>query len=309
MEVSHARQHSAKALALVAERQPSTERSTQRRSASAGRVIAPDMIETADGVRLHWKEIGRGRPILFVSSWAMSVRMWDFQIAAFADHGFRCIAFDRRGHGRSDQPAEGYDSDTFADDVAAVIEALDLRDLTLVGHSMAGGEIVRYLTRHGAGRIGRAVLIAPTTPFLLKTEDNPNGLPGEFFDLTWAAWKQDFPKWVADNTAPFFTPETSPAMAQWGVNILLEISVPVALATSRGFVPTDFREEMKAIDLPVLILHGDRDASAPLALTGEASAALIPGAKLKIYEGGPHGLMYTHRDELNRDILAFIEET
>ncbi|MBV8567081.1 MAG: alpha/beta hydrolase [Methylobacteriaceae bacterium] len=274
-----------------------------------GRIVAPNLIETPDGVRLYWQEVGCGRPILFLNSWAMTTRMWDLQIAAFSDNGFRCIAFDRRGHGRSDRPPGGFDSDTFADDLAAVIEALDLRALTLVSHSMAAGEVVRYLSRHGAARITRAVLIAPTTPFLLKSEDNPNGLPEELFKQTWAAWKQDFPKWVADNAAPFFTPQTSVALMRWAIDILLEISLPVALATNRAAVRTDFRREMTLVDVPVLILHGDHDASAPLALTGEPSARLIPGARLNVYEGGPHGLMYTHMDRLNADILQFIGET
>ena len=146
-------------------------------------------------------------------------------MAAFADEGFRCIGFDRRGHGRSEQPARGYDFDTFADDVAALVDDLDLTDLTLIAHSMAGGEAVRYLTRHGSQRVARLVLLAPTTPMLLKAHDNPNGLPMEAFEALWAGWRADYPKWVADNLAPFFIPETSPAMMRWGAT-LLQTSLP-----------------------------------------------------------------------------------
>jgi non-heme chloroperoxidase len=263
-------------------------------------------VETRDGTRIYWVEHGQGRPLLFINSWAMTTRMWDYQIAVFADQGFRCIAYDRRGHGRSDEPAEGYDYDTFADDLAAVIEALDLKGVTLIGHSMAGGEIVRYLARHGEARIAGAVLLAPTTPFLLKSEDNPNGLARENFEAVRNEWKRDFPKWVADNTAPFFTPETSQALMKWAIDIMLGVSLPVAIAVNRTVTEADFRAEMKNIAIPMLILHGDKDVSAPVETTGQASAALLPKCELKVYEGAPHGLMYTHMERVHADILSFI---
>jgi pimeloyl-ACP methyl ester carboxylesterase len=234
--------------------------------------------------------------------------MWDYQVAAFAEQGFRCIGFDRRGHGRSGQPAGGYDYDTFADDIGALAEELDLGGLTVVSHSMAAGEAVRYLTRRGARRVSRLVLLAPTTPMLLKTDDNPNGAPRAGFETLWAQWKRDYPKWIADNLAPFFVPETSPAMMRWGAN-LLKASVPVALACSRAMVEEDFRAEMRRIEIPVLLIHGDRDRSAPLALTAEPSAALIPNCRLLVYEGAPHGLMFTHMDRLHEDMLRFMRET
>ncbi len=238
----------------------------------------------------------------------MTTRMWDYQIAAFVEHGFRCIAYDRRGHGRSDRPANGYDYDTFADDLAAIIDSLDLKDVTLIGHSMASGEIARYVTRYGSRRVARAVMLATTTPFLLKTDDNPTGAPKANFEAVRAIWKRDFPKWVDDNTAPFFTPETSPALIKWAIDILMKISLPIAIAVNRVVTETDFRVEMKEIDVPILILHGDCDVSAPLASTGRPSAALLPDCRLKVYEGAPHGLMYTHMDRVYADILAFIDE-
>ena len=260
-----------------------------------------------DGAQLYWREFGEGAPMLFLNSLGCSSQMWDYQIAAFAEEGFRCIGFDRRGHGRSDEPAGGYDHDTFADDVAKLIDKLDLAGVTLVTHSMAGGEAVRYLARHGGGRVARLILLAPMTPMLLRTDDNPNGAPGAGFEALRAQWKRDYPKWVADNLAPFFVPETSPAMMRWGAG-LLQISIPVALACNRAMVEEDFRADMRRVACPTLLIHGDRDRSAPIELTGRPSAALIPGCRFLVYEGAPHGLMFTHMDRLHADILNFVRE-
>jgi pimeloyl-ACP methyl ester carboxylesterase len=246
-------------------------------------------ITANDDAQLHWRQWGAGAPILFLSGLGCDSRMWDYQMAAFADEGFRCIGFDRRGHGRSDQPASGYNIDTFADDIAGLVHKLDLTDLTLITHSMAGGEAVRYLSRHGRQRVARLILLAPTTPMLLKTPDNPNGLPMEAFEALWAGWRRDYPKWVDDNVAPFFIPETSPAMMRWGAT-LLQSSLPITLACSRAMVEADFRAEMRRIDVPTLIVHGDRDRSTPLELTGKPSADLIPGSRL------------------HADLLAFMRE-
>ena len=265
-------------------------------------------IAAKDGAELYWREWGAGAPILFLNSLGCAYGMWDSQMAAFADEGFRCIGFDRRGHGRSDQPPHGYDFDTFADDVAALVDNLDLSDLTLIAHSMAGGEVVRYLTRHGRKRVARLVLIAPTTPMLLKTDDNPNGAPRESFEALWAQWAHDYPKWVADNVAPFFVPETSPAMMRWAGGRLQTFSVPIALACARAMVAADFRAEMRRLEVPTPIIHGDRDRSTPVELTGKLSAELIPNCRLLVYPGAPHGLMFTHMEELNADVLAFVRE-
>src|ERR1700733_11880361 len=265
-------------------------------------------ITAKDGAELHWREWGEGAPILFLSSLGCDSRMWDYQIAAFADEGFRCIGFDRRGHGRSDQPAHGYDFDSFADDVAGLIEQLDLSDLTFISHSMAGGEIVRYLTRHGSNRIARAIFLAPMTPMLLQAKDNPNGIPRANFEALWARWKSDYPKWVEEAIAPFFVPETSRPMMRWVVNVLRS-PIPISLACSRTMVEADFRDEMRKIAVPTLLVQGDRDRSAPIESTGIPSAELIPGCRLLIYKGAPHGLMYTHMDQLHADILKFVRET
>jgi pimeloyl-ACP methyl ester carboxylesterase len=169
---------------------------------SATRTTIAPFVEAHDGTRLYCAQWGSGRPILFLNSFGLTTQMWDYQMVAFADQGYRSISFDRRGHGRSDVALGGYDYDTFADDVAAVISALDLQDLTMVGHSMASGEIARYLTRHGSARVARIILLGPTTPYLTQTADNPNGVPQSTFEAVRASWRRDFPKWVADHTAP-----------------------------------------------------------------------------------------------------------
>lgn len=181
-------------------------------SSSLAPAAAAPFAVASDGARLHCCAWGEGAPVLFLHSWAMQARMWDYQFAALASHGLRCLGFDRRGHGRSDQPAGGYDYDTLADDLAAVVETLDLRDVTLVGHSMGAGEAVRYVTRHGSGRVKRLVFLAPTTPFLTQTPDNPAGLPAAAFEAMRMAWMADFPRWVGENAAAFFTPTTSAAL-------------------------------------------------------------------------------------------------
>jgi non-heme chloroperoxidase len=285
-----------------------TPQSSHTATSTSTRTVIEPFIEAQDGTRLYWTQWGVGRPILFLNSAGVSTQMWDYQMVEFADQGYRCIAFDRRGHGRSDRPLGGYEYDTFADDVASVISALDLQDLTLVGHSMAGGEIVRHLTRHGSARVARIVLLAPTTPYLMKTADNPNGVPQSTFEALRASWRRDFPKWVADNTAPFFVPETSPAMMQTFAALLMQCPVQVAIACNKALTTTDFRADLAKISVPALVVHGDRDASAPLALTGKPTAELIPGCRFKVYQGAPHGLMYTHMERLNTDILQFVRE-
>jgi pimeloyl-ACP methyl ester carboxylesterase len=266
---------------------------------------SPPTVRTRDGVGLFVRDWGEGRPVLFLHSWAMQSAMWAYQVADLSDQGLRCIAYDRRGHGRSDIPAGGYDMDTFADDLAAVIEQLDLRDVVLVGHSMGCGEILRYVSRHGTSRVARIAFLAPATPFVLQTADNPHAPPKAFWEATWAAWAKDFPGWVEQNKAPFFTPQTSPAMVDWAIRMLLETPTPIAIATSRAMVNTDLRGDLARVDRPTLVLHGDKDASAPLEITGRPTAAGIRGAVLKVYPGAPHGLFLTHMDQVNADLLGF----
>jgi non-heme chloroperoxidase len=280
----------------------------------------PRFVKTRDGTHLYWMQWGPTGPrvagarqdaptLLFLNSAGMPTQMWDYQMVAFADQGYRCIGVDRRGHGRSDQPVGGYDMDTFADDLATVIETLDLHGLTVIAHSMAGAELVRYLSRHGSARVARIVLLSPTTPFLLKTADNPNGIPEEVFAALRDSWRKDYLKWIDDNTDPFFVPETSHGLRRWLAAMLSQWPVRFAIACNESMTRTDFRGDLRKISVPALVVHGDRDASAPLALTGIPTAALIPGSRLEVYEGAPHGLMYTHMDRLHADVLRFIQDT
>jgi pimeloyl-ACP methyl ester carboxylesterase len=262
-------------------------------------------IAARDGTPLFYKDWGTGKPVVFLASWAMNSDLWQYQMTPMVSEGFRCVAYDRRGHGRSGQPSHGYNYDTLADDFGTLMEQLDLRGATVIGHSMAPGEIVRYLSRHGSTRISRIVLLAPTTPFILKTADNPDGVPREVFDQTRAEWCKDYPKWLADNARPFVMPDTSQAMIDWAARLMMQPSLKCLLDCNQAIIETDFRKELPNIKVPTLIIQGDKDVSAPLELTGRRTAALIPGAQLKVYEGAPHGLMLTHIDRLNRDLIAF----
>ncbi len=275
---------------------------------TSSRMAGSSYVQARDGTCLYWRRWGSGRPVVvFLSSLGMPGQMWDYQMTALAERGFSCIALDRRGHGRSDQPASGYDQDTLADDVDSLIQHLGLESVTLVAHSMAGGEAVRYLSRHGDSHVERVILVAPTTPFLLQTPDNPNGVPESVFAALREGWRRDFPRWVDENTAPFFVPETSPAMRRWVSGLIMQMSPQVMIACNESMTTTDFRGDLAKVRVPTLVIHGDLDVSAPLDLTGKPTAALIPGCRLEVYEGAPHGLMYTHVERLNRDILAFIE--
>jgi non-heme chloroperoxidase len=277
-----------------------------RSSSPIAELPRASFIHRKDGTALFYRDWGTGTPVMFVHSAGLNSEMWAYQMVPFTAQGLRCIAFDRRGHGRSSDPGRGYDFDTLADDLAAVIEALDLRNLTLVGHSMGCAEIARYLTRHGSGRVKRVALIAPTTPFLMKTADNPNGVDRSLFLQVRTQWLRDFPKWMADNTDPFFVPETSPQIKQWGTQMMYATSMQAHIECNIAVTETDFREELKRIKVPVLVLHGTKDVSAPLPLTGQPTAQLIPGAELKVYEGAPHGIFVTHLERVNQDVLGFI---
>jgi non-heme chloroperoxidase len=262
-------------------------------------------VHTADGTSLFYRDWGTGKPIVFVASWVMPSESWSYQMAALSEQGFRCVAYDRRGHGRSSDPGRGYDFDTLADDLAAVLEALDLHDVTLVGFSMGGAEIIRYVTRHGGARVGRLVSIAPTTPLMMRRPDNPQGFDEAVLEDLHRAFEQDFPQWVEENARPFVLPETSQATIEWVKSMALKTSLKAVIDCHRMLVREDFRAELQAIDLSVLVIQGDADISSPIDLTGRPTAELIPGARLEIYEGAPHGLFITHRERLNRDLAAF----
>ncbi|MGG5823214.1 alpha/beta fold hydrolase [Falsiroseomonas sp. HW251] len=266
------------------------------------------MIHTRDGVALFHRDWGSGPPVVFLAGWSMPSDSWSRPMLALADRGLRCIAYDRRAHGRSADSGRGYDFDTLADDLASVMDALDLRGATLVGHSMAFGEIIRYLTRHGMDRIARIALVAPTTPCLRRGADNPDGLDPAVFEAVRDALRNDLPAWVDANLPPFVMPDTSPGTRDWLRAMPLGASLQALVALNRAIEMADFRAEMRGLRLPALVIHGDSDASAPLPLCGAASAALIPGARLEVYDGAPHGLFVTHAGRLSADLLAFARE-
>lgn len=260
----------------------------------------------ADGAQLFYREFGEGPTLLFVASWALHSAMWDPQIAYFSERGFRCIAFDRRGHGRSDLTPTGYDLDTLADDLASIIEQLNLSDVALVAHSMGAAECIRFMARHGTRRVRRLVMLAPVAPFILKTADNPYGAPKEFFEATLHRYATDFPAWAYEFQDGFFTSATSAPMKELLTRQLLETPTPVAIRCFRSLYSTDLRPDLARIDRPTLILHGAQDQQAILAITGERLAAGIRGARLEVYPDAPHGLWVTHRERVNRDMEAFI---
>jgi pimeloyl-ACP methyl ester carboxylesterase len=291
---------------LVAASGPAQAEGAKTKTPAANHTRAP-FIVTSDGASLFYKDWGAGKTVVFVHSWALNSDMWQYQMIHLADRGLRCVAYDSRGHGRSSDPGRGYDYDTLAGDLAAVIERLNLREVTLVGHSMGCGVVVRYLSSHGPRRVARVALVSPSLPFLLKTEDNPDGVDKSVFERLRARWGKDFPKWLADNAWPFFMPETSPEMVQWGVRMCMQASLKALIDCNRVDTETDFRAELPKITTPTLIIHGDKDVSTPLESTGRKTARLIPGSRLEVYEGAPHGLMFTHMDRFNRDLHDFIK--
>ncbi|WP_271672366.1 alpha/beta fold hydrolase [Bradyrhizobium sp. CCBAU 51627] len=276
--------------------------------AAAQQVARSPFVTAKDGTKLFVQDWGNGKPVLLLTAWTFDGSTWGTQIVALNEKGFRCIAPDRRGHGRSEMPSSGYDLDTLTDDVAAIIEACDLRDVTLVGFSMGTVEAVNYLARYGSDRIARLVLVAPTTPFLVKTEDNPDAVPKEMIEADNATIARDFAKWIAANEAPFFTADTPEITRTWIRQMMLRVPLPVALACRQTISFSDLRSAAAKIDRPTLILHGDKDASAPLPLTGAKTAQLIKGSKLIVYEGGPHPLPLTHGERLTADVLAFMAD-
>lgn len=269
------------------------------------RQMRGNLVEAKDGTQLFCRSWGTGRSLVFVSAWALHSEAWQYQMVRMSDEGFRCVAFDRRSHGRSSDPGTGYDLDTLADDLASVLTHLDLTDIILVGHSLGAAESVRYLTRHGAARVARLMLIAPTTPCLTKAADNPEGLDPRVFQGMRAAFANDFPGIIAANIQPFVMPTTSKALTDWIVQMMAQCSLKALIDCNRSFASADFRSDLPTLALPTLILQGDMDASAPLEITGRKTAALLPNASLTVYEGAPHGLIFTHRERVNEDLLRF----
>lgn len=268
-------------------------------------------IETADQTSLFVADWGSGPPVVFTHAWGLRSDQWDYQVPAFADAGLRCVMYDRRGHGRSDRPGTGYDIDTLADDLAAVIDHFGLHEVTLVCHSLGSKEGVRYLTRHGDSHIARLVLVGPTTPLLRRTADNPDGLDPALIDANYQAVAAGVPQWCASFEAagPYFgsSPGSSQGLIDWTIRMIVDTPSRVLLETFKINGAVDMRDELQKIQVPTLIVHGDQDASAPIELTGRKTAALISDATLLVYQGAGHGLYASDHDALNADVLAFIK--
>jgi non-heme chloroperoxidase len=262
-------------------------------------------LHTDDDVTIFYRDWGRGEPIVFCAAWALSSIAWQYQMMSVVDRGFRAVAYDRRGHGRSDDAGRGYDYDRLSEDLAALLDELDLREVTLVAHSMGAGEAVRYLTRHGGERVARLALVAPTTPYLLQTPDNPDGVPESYFTQQRDEWRRDFGQWIEDNEDPYFGNGPVSTLSRQSTRAdMIGTALHAAIEFSYAATHTDFREELTRIEVPTLVIQGDADASAPLPITGARTAQLIPGAELVVYEGAPHALYLTNRDRVNADLLA-----
>jgi non-heme chloroperoxidase len=268
-------------------------------------------ITTADGTVIYYKDWGSGQPVVFSHGWPLNADAWDDQLNVVAANGYRAVAHDRRGHGRSSQPWDGNDMDTYADDLAELIEQLDLHDIVLVGHSTGGGEITRYIGRHGTSRVAKAVLVGAIPPLMLKTDANPGGLPIEVFDEIRAGVAGDRSQYYKDLSVAFYGANRDGANVSQGVLdafwlMSMQVGLKNAYDCVRVFSETDLTEDLKRFDIPTLIVHGDADQIVPIADSALLSAKVVPGAQLKVYEGAPHGLATTHKDRLNTDLLEFL---
>jgi non-heme chloroperoxidase len=269
-------------------------------------------IATKDGTQIYYNDWGSGQPVVFSHGWPLSADAFEDQMFFLANRGYRCIAHDRRGHGRSSQPWNGNDMDTYADDLAALVEKLGLKDAIHVGHSTGGGEVARYIGRHGTKRVAKAVLISAVPPLMLKTAANPGGLPIDAFDQLRAAVLADRAQFFKDLSAPFYGANRPGAKVSQGLRDSFWLQGMLAGFTAaydciKAFSETDFTEDLKKFDVPTLILHGDDDQIVPIGAAALLSSKIVKGATLKVYPGLPHGMCSTHKDVINADLLAFLQ--
>ena len=274
-----------------------------------GRVM--NYITTEDNTKLYVKEWGTGRPVILLHGWPLSCDSWDDQAMAIAGAGFRTIAYDRRGFGRSSQPWAGYDYDTLADDLAAVIEATGAQDAVLVGFSMGGGEVARYMSRHGGKGVGRAVLVSSVVPYMLKTKDNPEGTDASVFEGMTKGIKEDRAKFFASFFKDFYgvgmvSHPTSQQVVDWSCNVAMQASLKATLECAKSFATTDFRPDLAAFKVPTLVIHGTDDKTVPIDASGRAAAIAIANATLIEYDGAAHGILATHKEQVSKDLLDFI---
>jgi non-heme chloroperoxidase len=271
-----------------------------------------NMIAMQDGTKIYFKDWGSGQPIVFSHGWPLSADAWDDQMLFLASHGYRCVAHDRRGHGRSSQPWSGNEMDTYADDLAALVEKLDLKNAIHVGHSTGGGEVARYIGRHGTKRVAKAVLIGAVPPLMLRTAANPGGLPMEAFDQIRAGVVADRSQFFKDLSIPFFGANRPGAKVSQGLRDSFWLQGMMcgfkgAYDCIKAFSETDFTEDLKKFDVPTLVLHGDDDQIVPIGASAMLSSKLIKGATLKVIKGASHGMCSTERDQINVELLSFFK--
>ncbi|MBV8338502.1 MAG: alpha/beta hydrolase [Candidatus Eremiobacteraeota bacterium] len=267
-------------------------------------------LTTQDGAEIYYKDWGQGQPFVFSHGWPLSADAWEDQMFFLSQRGYRCVAHDRRGHGRSSQPWNGNDMDTYADDLAELVDELDINDAIFVGHSTGGGEVARYIGRHGTKRAAAAVLISAVPPIMLKTPSNPGGLPIEVFDGLRSSVHADRSQFFKDLSAPFYGANRPNSKVSQGLRDSFWLQAmlcgfPAAYDCIKQFSETDFTEDLKKIDVPTLIIHGDDDQIVPIDDAGRLSVKLVPDAELKVYPGAPHGLCSTLKDQVNEELLAF----
>ncbi len=272
------------------------------------------MITTKDGTQIYYKDWGKGQPIVFSHGWPLSADAWEDQMIFLADRGYRCIAHDRRGHGRSDQPWEGNEMNTYADDVAELVKTLNLKEVIHVGHSTGGGEVARYIGRYGTNRVAMAVLISAVPPLMLKTTANPGGLPMEAFDQIRAGVLNDRAQFFKDLSVPFYGANRPGNKVSQGLRDSFWLQSMLcghkaAYDCIKAFSETDFTDDLKKFDVPTLVLHGDDDQIVPFADSAPLSAKLIKGAVLKVVPGAPHGMCSTLKDMVNQELLAFFKQS
>src|ERR1035441_7233525 len=272
------------------------------------------MFTTKDGTELYYKDWGAGQPIVFSHGWPLSSDAFEDQMNFLANQGYRCIAHDRRGHGRSSQPWEGNDLDTYADDLAEFVEFLGISNAIHVGHSTGGGEVARYIGRHGTQRVARAVLISSIPPLMLKTPNNPAGMPMEAFDQLRAGVQADRSQFFEDLSAPFYGANRPGSKVSQGLRDSfwmqgMMCGYPAAYYCIKAFSESDCTEDLKKFDIPTLILHGDDDQIVPIAASAMLSSKIVKGSQFKIYKGAPHGMCSTLKDEINADLLAFFKQS
>lgn len=265
-------------------------------------------------VELFYQDLGSGQPVVLIHGWPASHAMWEYQMLELPKHGLRVIAYDRRGFGHSSKPWDGYDYDTMADDLKGLLEGLDLKDAVLVGFSMGGGEVARYMARHGGARVSKVVFVSAVTPYLLKTPDNPDGVDASVFEQIYEGLRKDRPDFLATFGKQFFNVgmlkhPVSQATLDWMQQIAVAASPKATLDCAHAFAGTDFRADLKTISVPSLVIHGDADQTVPLKASGARTVEMLRTVQYKEYSGASHGLFITHKDELNQDLVSFIRGT